>query len=187
MDLGSGGRGRVGSEVAGDVDLIATALNYRFPVYFSPLNDPMAEGTDAFLQVWDGLQAFAFPSFALIHQVIHKLRSSKGTFLTLIAPYWPQNECFPELLSLVVAPPLPLLSRRDLLRQPHFHCQLQYLPMLSLHAWRLFSGSCATYGCLNVWLTSSPSVGASHLAICTNIDGSAIGLGVLVGDIPSLL
>ena len=39
---------------------------------------------------------------------------------------------------------------------------------------------------LDVWLTSCPSVGASHLAVCTNVAGSAIGL-VLVGGIPSLL
>ena len=44
-----------------DIDLFTTALNYRLPVYFSPLNDPMAAGTDAFLQVWDCLQAYTFP------------------------------------------------------------------------------------------------------------------------------
>ena len=36
-------------------------------------------------------------------------------------------------------------------------------------------------------LTSSPSVSDSHLAVYTNIDGSAIGLGVLIRIIPSLL
>ena len=34
------------------VDLFASALNYHLPVYFSPLSDPMAAGTDAFLQDW---------------------------------------------------------------------------------------------------------------------------------------
>ena len=66
------------------VYLFASALNYRLPVYFSPLSDPMAAGTDAFLQEWDGLQAYAFPSFALIRQVLNKLASSKGTYLTLV-------------------------------------------------------------------------------------------------------
>ena len=36
------------------------------------------------------------------------LRTCKGTFLTLIAPFWLQKEWFPELLSLAVAPPVPL-------------------------------------------------------------------------------
>ena len=31
------------------VDLFATSLSYRLPVYFSSLNDPMAAGTDSFL------------------------------------------------------------------------------------------------------------------------------------------
>ena len=104
------------------VDLFASALNYRFPVYFSPLSDPMAVGTDTFLQAWDGLQTYAFLPFAPIHQVIKKLVSSKGAFLTLIAPFWLQKEWFPELLSLVVASVVPLPPRRDLLRQPHFRC-----------------------------------------------------------------
>ena len=104
-----------------NVDLFATALNYRLPVYFSPLNDPMAAGTDAFLQVWDGLQAYEFPPFVLIRQVINKLKSSKGTFLMLIAMFWPQKEWFPELRSLVVAALLALPSRCNLLGQLHFH------------------------------------------------------------------
>ena len=61
------------------VDLFTTALNYRLPVYFSPLSNPLAAGTDAFLQNWDGLQAYTFPPFALIHQVLNKLTSSTGT------------------------------------------------------------------------------------------------------------
>ena len=31
------------------IDLFATSLNYRFPVFFSPFRDPLAAGTDAFL------------------------------------------------------------------------------------------------------------------------------------------
>ena len=67
------------------VDLFATSLNYRLPVYFSPLNDPIAAGTDAFPKSWDGLQACAFLPFALIGQVINKLCTCKGTLLMLIS------------------------------------------------------------------------------------------------------
>ena len=74
------------------VDLFATSLNYCLPVYFSPFADPMAAGTDAFLQSWDGLQAYAFPPFVFIQQVPNKLCTCKGTLLTLIAPYWTQRE-----------------------------------------------------------------------------------------------
>ena len=39
-----------GKKWTATVVLFATALNYRLPVYFSPLNDLMAAVTDAFLQ-----------------------------------------------------------------------------------------------------------------------------------------
>ena len=121
------------------VDLFATALNYQLPVYFSRLSNLMAAGMDAFLQVWDGLQAYTFPPFALTHQVLNKLVSSKGTFLTLIALLWPQKEWFPELLSFAVAPPVPLPTRRELLRQPHFHRLHQNLPVLNFQPLRAVS------------------------------------------------
>ena len=115
------------------VNLFTTSLNYCLPVYFSPLNDPMAAGTDVFFQSWDGLQAFAF-----IHNVLNKLRSSRGTFLTLVAPLWPQKEWYPELLRLSVEPSVTLPVCPDLLRQ-HVHQFHQHLHMLHLHVWRLFS------------------------------------------------
>ena len=60
------------------VDLFATNLNYRLPTYFSPVQDPMALGTDAMLQDWDGLEAYAFPPFSLTQQVLQKLRGTSG-------------------------------------------------------------------------------------------------------------
>ena len=126
---------------AATVYLFAMVLNYRLPVYFSPLSDPMAVGTGAFLQDWDGFQAYAFPPFELICQVLNKLASSMGTYLTLIAPFWSQREWFSVLQNLSVAPLVLLPTRRDLLRQPHFHRLHQNLHVLNLHAWRMFSGS----------------------------------------------
>ena len=70
------------------IDLFATSDNHRCSIYFSPLHDPMSAGTDAFLQSWDGLQAYAFPPVSLIPRVLAKLRASSGTELTLVAPHW---------------------------------------------------------------------------------------------------
>ena len=79
------------------IDLFATSLTARLPVYFSPASDPQAAGTDALLQSWDNLQAYAFPPIAIIRRVLVKLRSSKNCVLTPIAPFWPQREWFPYL------------------------------------------------------------------------------------------
>ena len=51
-------------------------------LHFSPFRVPQAMGTDALLQSWDHLQAYAFPPWARISQVCHKLRLSFGAVLT---------------------------------------------------------------------------------------------------------
>ena len=143
------------------IDLFATAINFRLPTYFAPLSDPSSAGTDALLQGWDNLQAYAFPPIAIIRRVLLKLRSSRNCELTLVAPFWPQREWFPDILELLSDIPIELPRRRDLLRQPHFHHFHQNLPMLRLTAWRLSSASPARPASLLRWLDNLPSVGES--------------------------
>ena len=140
------------------IDLFATFLTARLPVYFSPASDSRAAGTDALLQPWDNLQAYAFPPIAIIRRVLVKLRSSKNCELTLIAPFWPQREWFPDLLELLSDVPITLSSQKDLLRQPHFHRFHQNLPMLQLTAWRLSSDSPVRPASFLRWLDSLSSV-----------------------------
>ena len=140
------------------IDLFATSLTARLPLYFSPASDSRAAGTDAFLQPWDNLQAYAFPPITIIRRVLVKLRSSRNCELTLIAPFWPQREWFPDLLELLSNVPITLSSRKDLLRQPHFHRFHQNLPMLQLTAWRLSSDSPVRPASLLRWLDNLSSV-----------------------------
>ena len=86
------------------IDLCATSLNHRLLVYFSPMVDPQSVGTNAMLQSWDCLQAYAFPPFGLIPRDLE---------LTLVAPFWAQHPWFPDLL---VEIPF-FLPRRDLLKR----------------------------------------------------------------------
>ena len=132
------------------IDLFATSANHQCSVFFSPFRDPMAAGTDAFLQCWDRLQAYAFPPWSVIPRVLVKLRASPGMELTLIAPYWPQRPWFPDLLHLSLAPPVALPLRRDLLRLPQSHCLYQGLHRLQLHAWRLSGASRELQGSLQL-------------------------------------
>ena len=101
------------------IDLFATSLTARLPVFFAPAWEPEATGVDAFLQPWDNLQAYAFPPIAIIRRVLLKLRASHHCDLTLIAPFWPQREWFPDLLELLSDIPIELPKRQDLLRQLH--------------------------------------------------------------------
>ena len=130
------------------IDLYASSLSHRCSVYFTPVLDPMAAGTGAMLRSWDSLQVYAFPTFAMISQVLAKVRSFQGLELTFVAPLWPQRPWFPELLIL---PPLP--SRWDLLCQPHVRRFHQNLSMLRLHAWRLSGDSREPPASLVAWLS----------------------------------
>ena len=46
-------------------DLFATRVTTQRQAYFSWRRDHSSQGTDAFLQSWTNLKAYAFPSFAL--------------------------------------------------------------------------------------------------------------------------
>ena len=59
------------------------------------------------MQSWDGLQAYTFPPFGLLHRVLSKVRQSRGLEMTLVAPFWAQRPCFPDLLELLVDSNLP--------------------------------------------------------------------------------
>ena len=52
--------------VAGSNSFFATSATHRCSIYFSPFRDPRSAGTDAFLQYWDGLQAYAFHPVAVV-------------------------------------------------------------------------------------------------------------------------
>ena len=123
------------------IDLFATSDNHRCSIYFSPSRDPLSAGTDALLQSWDGLLAYAFPLWSILSQVLAKIRVSLQTLLTLVAPYWPQRPWFVDLLQLSVAPPVALPARPDLLFQPRSRRRYPGLHRLALHAWRLSSNS----------------------------------------------
>ena len=142
------------------IDLFATSLNHRLPVYFSPMEDLQSVGTDAMMQPWDGLQVYAFPPFGLFQRIIAKVRQSRGLELTLVAPFWPQHPWFPDLLELLVAVPVFLPRRKDLLRQPHFHCFHQNLPVFCLTAYHISSAPPAPSVSLRQWLDNLPAADA---------------------------
>ena len=70
------------------VDLFATRLNQKVPLYVSPVSDQHAWNTDALNINLSGLTAYAYPSMALLHKVIQKIRQC-NCHIILIAPGWP--------------------------------------------------------------------------------------------------
>ena len=121
------------------IDMFATSLTKRLETYFSPHLDREAVGVDAFLQSWDNLDGYAFPPFAVVRQVINKVKKSRNCQITLIAPWWPQREWFPDLVELLVDHPRELPKRKDLLLQATNRALHGNLHALHLVAWRLSS------------------------------------------------
>ena len=60
------------------VDLFATHLNHKLPLYVSPIPDPRAWDIDALNINWTNVTAYAYPPTALLHKVIQKIRQSSA-------------------------------------------------------------------------------------------------------------
>jgi hypothetical protein len=104
--------------------------------FVSPIPDPLAYAVDAMSLSRDGMFAYAFPPFIFLLQVLLKIKQSDCKII-FIAPAWPKQTWFPELLLLSCTSPLKLPIRRDLLSQfkgKVVHPRPEYL---HLHAWLL--------------------------------------------------
>ena len=118
------------------IDLFATRLNHRLPLYVSPIPDQKALSIDALTMDWNHIHAYAFPPSHLIPAVINKIRLSQCK-IVLIAPLWPDRPWFPELLGLLVSPPVFLPVIPNLLAQLKGRILHQNPGHLQLQAWEL--------------------------------------------------
>ena len=169
------------------LDLFATSHNHRLPVYCSPVMDPQAWATDAFLQDWSSLEAYAFPPFAVLRRVLAKLRGSPDCHLILIAPWWPNQAWFPDLLDLLTDVPRRLPLWPTLLRQPQNDSLHQALDMLQLHAWRLSSVSSKAVAFRRGLLAGSLPTDGHRPWLSTNPGGEFSGVGVFsTTSVPSV-
>lgn len=94
------------------VDAFATRQNRLLSRYWSRWHDPYSAGADALLQDWQSENAYANPPFCLLTRVLGHIRR-QGATATIIAPWWPTQPWFPDLLSLLVEPPLLLPAWDD--------------------------------------------------------------------------
>ena len=100
------------------VDLFATHLNHKLPLYVSPIPDPRAWDIDALNINWTNLTAYAYPPTALLHKVIQKIRQCQ-CLIIVIAPGWPGMPWFWDLVQLSTEIPLQLPVSTTLLKQSH--------------------------------------------------------------------
>ena len=149
------------------VDLFATHLNHKLPLYVSPVPDPRAWDIDALNINWTSLTAYAYPPMALLHRVIQKIRQCH-CLIIVIAPGWPGMPWFWDLVPLSTEIPLQLPVSTTLLKQSHnyvFHSNPQHL---NLHAWSLGLDSSKNKASLWKWqreLLPSEVINKDHLQV----------------------
>ena len=121
------------------IDLFATKFNNKLPTYCSPVQDPAAWATDSMSIPWHNLYAYAFPPPALVGKVLAKLTQSQNTRIILIAPLWPQQPWFAEILFLAIDHPRKLPLWKKLLKQPFLNKFHPNPELFQYHAWILSS------------------------------------------------
>ena len=122
------------------VDLFATHLNHKLPLYVSPIPDPKAWDIDALIINWMGLTAYAgkraYPLMALLHRGNQKIRQCH-CLIIVIAPGWPGMPWFWDLVQLSTEIPLQLPVSTTLLKQSHKYVFHNNPQQLNLHTWCL--------------------------------------------------
>ena len=126
--LGSGSRDRVvspptGGERPASIDLFATSLNTKLPLYCSFVPDPQAVFKDAFHHPWANLDLYVFPPFPLVGRVVARVRETPNLVHVLNLHMWrlssvsSKSRAFCKVLLLrcpaASTHPLPCCTRRS--------------------------------------------------------------------------
>ena len=119
------------------IDLFATRFNNKLPLFVSPVPDPMAAAVDTLSLSRENLDAYTFPSTAILGKVVEKLQDSPYQRLIIIAPGWPNMTWFWDLVEMSSQIPLLLPQLPNLLTQPFNQAPHRSLTNLNLHAWLL--------------------------------------------------
>ena len=99
------------------IDLFASRLNFQLKPFISWVPDPEASFIDAFTIDWSEYMFYAFPPFSILLHVIKKIEYDGATGI-LIVPNWPTQVWFPLLRRLLLAEPLMLHWRNDIVTLP---------------------------------------------------------------------
>ena len=117
-----------------DIDRFACMTNTQLPVFNSRFADPLSSGIDALSQQnWGSMNNYVNPPFRMIPQVLQKIRQAKA-LATVIAPKWPAQTWYQQLLRMSIAPPIPLPNH------PHCFIHLGLNPEpLRNRKWKVFA------------------------------------------------
>lgn len=87
------------------VDLFASRLSHKLPLYASWKFDPFAWKVNAFSFTWPN-NVYFFPPINLITKSVHKFVQDEVKLGVLITPDWSGITILPKIISLLVADPI---------------------------------------------------------------------------------
>lgn len=117
-----------------EIDLFASQENTHCPLYFSLTASPL--GGDALSSRWPKGRKYGFPPVKLMPLVLQKIREERCA-LILVAPKWPNQPWFPELVNMSRLPPWRIPPRRDLLSQARGTIWHPNPELWDLHVWQI--------------------------------------------------
>ena len=106
-------------EIDPEIDLFASRLNSQLPNFVSWSYDPQASYVDAFTLSWSFMKPYIFPPFNLIGKIVQKIICEKVERALLVVPFWPTQNWFPLLMSILISLPARLPQHKDLLKIAH--------------------------------------------------------------------
>ena len=138
------------------IDAFATKENAKLPLFISPIPDHNAYAIDGLSFPWDNLSLYAYPPTKILSEVLRKIATTTCQVL-LIAPMWPTQVWFWDLLPLLVDPPRRLPHTPTLLKQPGHPPVFQHGP--SAARWMdsacvAFTEPCLWFFISDQWRTS---------------------------------
>lgn len=101
-----------------DIDLFASRVNKKCPLFVSWHKDPDAYKVDAFTISWENFHFYAFPPFSVILKVLQKIIHDKAEGIVVV-PRWPTQPWYPLFKKLKISRSLIFRPNPKLLTSPY--------------------------------------------------------------------
>jgi len=124
-----------------EVDMFASARNFRLTTYVSYLPDDKALAVNAFSLSWTNIFSYMFPPFSILGKVLQKLEQDEAEAV-LVAPLFSTQTWFPKLLQMISGPAFLLPKPQHILKHPS-HQMPHRLVKMSLGVFKISGNKCA--------------------------------------------
>ena len=101
------------------IDLFASRLNSKLPLYISRYPEKDSYAVDAFTISWSSDNYYIFAPFSLTARILKKIEDDQTEMALIILPLWPGQVWWPILTNMIIGNCLILPSSQQILTLPH--------------------------------------------------------------------